>query len=109
MIVIPSGPGAPRFAFTFFHAVSMLAVSTTASIKDFGNRLKDGCSARAATVRPGRDNEPVVSGPTPPERYRSTCPEGFPRCELANGSSLFFLVRSFPSRLVFEDRYYDLG
>ena len=34
--------------------------------------------------------------------------EGFPRTELIDGSS-FFIVRSFPSRLAFEDRYYDLG
>ena len=86
----------------------MLAPSTTASIKDIGNMLKAGCSARAATLRPGRDSEPVVSEPTPPERSRSTCSEGFSRCELADGSSLFFIVRSFPSRLDFEMRYYDL-
>jgi hypothetical protein len=108
-MVMPSGPGAPPFAFTFFQAISRLASSTTASIKDIGNKLKAGCSARAAAVRPGRDSEPVVSGPAPPDRFRAACPEGFPRCELADGSSLFFIVRSFPSRLVFEDRYYDLG
>ena len=50
VMVIPSGPGAPRFALTFFHAVSRLPSSTTASIKDFGNKLKAGCSARAAAV-----------------------------------------------------------
>ena len=60
-MVIPSGPGAPRFAFTFFHAVSRLAWSTTASIKDMGNKLKAGCSVRAVTVRPARDKGPVVS------------------------------------------------
>ncbi len=98
-MVMPSGPGAPRFAFTFFHAVSMLAVSTTASIKDTGNRLKAGCSTCAVTVDPGRDNEPAVS----------SVEEWFPRNELADGSSLFFIVRSFPSRLDFEDRYFDLG
>ena len=66
----------------------MLAVSTTASIKASGNKLKAGCSARAVTVDPGRDSEPVVSSEE----------EGFPRCELADDSSLFFIVRSFPSR-----------
>ena len=30
----------------------------------------------------------------------------FPRNEFADGSSLFFIVRSFPSRLDFEDRYF---
>ena len=87
----------------------MLGASTTGSIGNSRFRLKAGFSIRASAVRPGRDNEPVVSEPTPPERYRSTCPEGFPRCELADDSSLFFIVRSFPSRLGFEKRYYDLG
>jgi len=77
----------------------MLAESTTASIKVSETKLKAGCSPRAAAVDPGRDSEPVVS----------SVEEGFPRSELADGSSLFFIVRSFPSRLVFEDRYYDLG
>jgi hypothetical protein len=98
-MVTPSGPGAPRFAFTFFHAVSKLSASTTASIKVSGNKLKAGCSTRAVTVDPGRDSEPVVS----------SVEEWFPRSELADDSSLFFIVRSFPSRLDFEDRYYDLG
>ncbi len=31
----------------------------------------------AATVRPGRDNEPVVCGPTQSERSRSACSQGF--------------------------------
>ncbi len=50
-------------------------------------------------VSPGRDNEPVVSlvegsggAPRPVDRW----------------PSLFFIVRSFPSRLAFELRYYDL-
>ena len=83
MIVMPSGPGAPRFAFTCFQARSMLAGSTTASIKDIENKLKAGCSACAVTVRPGRDSR----------RHEST-----------EDSSLFFIVRSFPSRLEFEGR-----
>ncbi len=37
----------------------------------------------------------------------SSVEEWFPRNELADGSSLFFIVRSFPSRLDFEDRYFD--
>ncbi len=98
-MVMPSGPGAPRFAYTFFQAVSMLAGSTTASIKVSGNRLKAGCSTCAATVDPVRDSEPAVS----------SVKEGFPRGELVDDSSLFFIVRSFPSRLDFEDRYFDLG
>ena len=77
----------------------MLDSPTAASIKDSGNRLKAGCSIRAAKVDPGRDSEPVVS----------SVEEGFPRSELVDDSSLFFIVRSFPSRLDFEDRYYDLG
>jgi hypothetical protein len=39
-------------------------LSTTASIKDIGNKLKAGCSVRAITVRPGRDREPMLSEPT---------------------------------------------
>ena len=63
MIVIPSGPGAPRFAFTCFQARSILAGSTTASIRDISseNKLKAGCSTCAVAVRSGRDNELVVS------------------------------------------------
>ena len=49
-------------------------------------------------MRPGRDSEPVVS----------SSEEGFPRVEPSDGSSLDFIVRSFLSRLVFEDQYYDL-
>ena len=59
---------------------------------------------RAVTVRPGRDNGPVVSEPAPPERYRPTCSERFPRDKFTDGSSLDFIVRSFPSRLDFEGR-----
>ena len=77
----------------------MLPESTTASIKVSGNKLKAGCSTCAAAVDPGRDNEPVVS----------SVEEGFPRSESIDGSSLFFIVRSFPSSLVSKDRYYDLG
>jgi hypothetical protein len=87
----------------------MLDTAMPATVRNPGNRLKAGCSTRAAAASPGRDGEPVVSEPTPPERYRSTCPEGFPRCELADGSSLFFIVRPFPSRLACEGRYYGLG
>jgi hypothetical protein len=76
----------------------MLALSTTASIRDSGNRLKAGFSLGAAAVRPGRDSEPVGS----------PAGEGFPRVEPSDGSSLDFIVRSFLSRLVFEDQYYDL-
>ena len=75
----------------------MLAESTTASIRDSGNRLKAGFSLGADAVRPGRDSEPVVSSDE----------EGFPRVEPSDGSSLDFIVWSFLSRLVFEDQYYD--
>ena len=64
----------------------MLDASTTASIKDSRIRLKAGCSADAGTVGPGRDNEPVVSSGE----------EGLSRVEAADGSSLYFIVRSFP-------------
>jgi hypothetical protein len=62
----------------------VLDASTTASIKNSGFRLKAGFSICAAAVRPGRDNDPVVS----------SSEEGFPRTELIDGSS-FFIVWSF--------------
>ena len=76
----------------------MLDSPTTASIRNSRIKLKAGFSICAAAVRPGRDNEPVFS----------SSEEGFPRIELIDGSSLDFIVRSFLSRLVFEDQYYDL-
>ena len=97
-MLMPSGPGAPRLARTFFQASSMLASSTTASINDSGNKLKAGCSADAVTVRPGRDTEPVVSSGE----------EGLPRDKSTDDSSLFFIVRPFLSRLDFEAQYYGL-
>jgi len=98
------GPGAPRFAFTFFQAASRLDRSTTRSMRDSLNSLKAGCSVRAATVDPGRENDPVVCGPSQSGKYRSACSQGFPRCELTDGSPLFFIVSSFPFRLGFEGR-----
>ena len=86
----------------------MLAGSTMRSINNSLKSLKAGCSVRAATVRPGRDNEPVVCGPTQSERFRSACSQVFPRREFTDGSSLFFIVRSFLSRLDAEKQYYDL-
>jgi hypothetical protein len=71
---------------------------TTASIRNSRIKLKAGFSIDAVAVRPGRDNEPVVS----------SSEEGFPRVEPFDGSSLDFIVRSFLSRLEFEDQYYDL-
>lgn len=71
--------------------------STTASIRDSGNRLKAGFSIGADPVGPGRDSEPVVSSGE----------EGFPRVEPIDGSSLGFIVWSFLSQLVFESQYYD--
>jgi hypothetical protein len=82
----------------------MLASETINSIKDSGESLKAGFSAGAVAVDPGRDNEPVVASP----KSRDIGVAGFPRDESADGSSLFFIVRSFPSRLDFEGRYYDL-
>jgi hypothetical protein len=76
----------------------MFSGSTTASIIVSGNKLKAGFSHDATAVRPGRDNEPVVSSDE----------EGFPRVEPCDDSSLFFIVWSFLSRLAFEDQYYDL-
>ncbi len=61
--------------------------------------VKELCRRLSFLTPRGRDNEPAVS----------SVEEWFPRNELADGSSLFFIVRSFPSRLDFEDRYFDLG
>ena len=61
-------------------------------------RLALVASLAAAAARSGRKSEPVVS----------SVEEGFPRVEPSDGSSLNFIVRSFLSRLVFEDQYYDL-
>jgi hypothetical protein len=68
----------------------MLASSTIASIKDSGNKLKAGFSTDADAVGPGRDSEPVVS----PLEF-ALCGEGLPRFKSIDGSSLFFIVRSF--------------
>jgi hypothetical protein len=65
----------------------MLAGSTIASIIISGNRLEDGFSLGAAAAWPGRDSR---------------------RVESCDGSSSFFIVRSFPSALDVRDRYYDL-
>ncbi len=70
----------------------MLVAAAIASIRDSGNRLKVGCSLGADAVRPGRDNEPVVSSDE----------EGFSRVEPSDGSSLDFIVWSFLARLVFN-------
>jgi hypothetical protein len=47
--VTPSGPGAPRFALTFFQAVFMLAWWTILSIRSSGVMLKAGFSTAAGT------------------------------------------------------------
>ena len=86
----------------------MLDGSTTRSIRDSLKLLKAGCPVCAATVRPGRDNEPVVREPSQSERYRSACSRGFPRREFTGGSSLFFIVRSFLFSLESRVQYYDL-
>ena len=51
--VLPSGPGAPRFARTGFQARSMLAGSTTASIRDPENRLQADFSPAPMWSVPG--------------------------------------------------------
>ena len=76
----------------------MLDASTTAIIRNSKIGLKAGCSISAAAVRPGRDNEPAGSSRE----------QGFPRTELTDGTYLFFIVRSFLSRLDVEDKYCDL-
>ena len=53
VMVMPSGPGAPRLAFTFFQASSMLASSTNASVRDIGNKLKAGFSSDADAASSG--------------------------------------------------------
>ena len=58
----------------------------------------------AAAVRPSRDSEPVVSTSSATDQRV----EGFPRGESGNGSSSFFIVRSFPSAVAVRSRYYDL-
>ena len=47
-MVIPSGPGAPRFAFTCLQARSRLASSTTCSIRFIVSESKAGFSVTAA-------------------------------------------------------------
>ena len=55
----------------------MLDASTADSVGDSGNRRKAGFSIRASAVRPGRDNEPVVSSrefdKPHPSGYKRTC------------------------------------
>jgi len=81
----------------------MLAGATTASIIVSGNKLKAGFSRGAEAVRPGRDNEPVVWS-----FASEDAGDGWlPRFEPRDGSSLFFIVWSFPSALGLRDRYYD--
>jgi hypothetical protein len=97
-------PVAPPLPRTRAHARSILERDTTASISISGNtpltaerRLRAGCSNDAGTVDPGRDTE-------------SVCRAGHsPRVESFDGSSLFFIVRSFPTSLECDTRYYDLG
>jgi hypothetical protein len=70
----------------------MLERDTTASISISGNTPRTDCSNDADPVRPVRDNE-----------------SDLPRVESFEGSSLLFIVRSFPTSLECDDRYYDLG
>ena len=85
----------------------MLAGSTTASIKDMGNKLKAGCSTAPLRFVPVGIMDywfrRSLAG-----KFREAGNEVSPRNESVDDSSLFFIVRSFPSRLDFEDRYYDL-
>ena len=107
-MVMPSGPGAPWFAFTFFQACSRLDGSTKASVRDIGNKLKAGFSSDAVAESSGRTGEPAVRSLVEPERYGPPGGRGFPRDKSLDGSSLFFLVRPFLPRLDFEDQYYGL-
>ncbi len=92
-MVIPSGPGAPRFAFTFCHAWVTLAWSTTASIRDSGNKLKAGFSIDADVASSGRTVEPVVFTRRLPGNLPAGWREGFPRVKSIEGSSLFFIPK----------------
>ena len=69
-----------------------------------GNKLKAGFSRGAVAVRPGRDSEPVVWSFASEDVDDGWLPRG----ETRDDSSLFFIVWSFLSRLVFEHQYYDL-
>jgi len=82
----------------------MLASSTIASIKDSGESRKAGFSVDAVAVDTDRDSEPVVASP----KSKDIGVAGFPRDKSAEGSSLFFIVRSFLESLVCDRQYYDL-
>lgn len=101
-MVIPSGPGAPRFAFTFFQAFSMLDGSTNASVRDIGNKLKAGFSSDAVTASSDRTVEPLVLMRAESGKLGSPDVRWFPRDKPLDGSSLFFIVWPFLFPLALE-------
>ena len=87
--------------------VSAVGLGGGGARQRLANQLKAGFSFGAVAVSPGRDNPPVVASRASSERYRATVEAGFPRGEPSDGSSLFFIVWSFPSALDWRRRYYD--
>jgi len=71
-------------------------------------KLKAGFSIDADAASSGRTVEPVVFTLGLPGICRSAGVEGFPRVESIEGSSLFFIVRSFVLSLESTAHYYDL-
>ena len=101
-IVMPSGPGAPRFFFTLRHARSRFPESTTFSNKSAsGETLRDGVSTNTGSVTSGRRNfaDSVGSSSFPKSNVRYVAP----RSKFVGRSSLFFMVRSFLSSLECDD------
>jgi len=71
-------------------------------------KLKAGFSIDAGAASSCRIIEPVVFMLWQPGICRSAGVEGFPRVEPIEGSSLFFIVRSFVLSLEVTAHYYDL-
>ncbi len=83
--------------------MSFVGIGDSGIRQRLGNKHKAGGSRGAGAARPGRDNEPGVSA----SAHGGVGAEGFPRFEPREGSSLFFIVWSFPSALDLRFRYYD--
>jgi hypothetical protein len=96
----PSGPGAPRFALTFFQARSMLAGSTICSIKSTETMSKAVFSMAADADWP-RSEVPIAQG-APLSSLQGGLVEVdcVGRIEVMDGSSLSRIVRPFPFALV---------
>jgi len=71
-------------------------------------KLKAGFSIDAGAASSCRIIEPVVFMLWQPGICRSAGVEGFPRVKSIEGSSLFFIVRSFVLSLELTAHYYDL-